>query len=102
DPRFWLSEGWLTRGRNGWEAPLYWEKLDRGDWWIHTLHGLEPISPEEPVSHISYYEADAYARWRGLRLPTEQEWEHTARFVGAGGEANFLESGELRPRPARG
>jgi ergothioneine biosynthesis protein EgtB len=66
----WLSEGWKTAGAHGWEAPLYWERKD-GEWWTTTLSGMRAVDLEEPVCHVSYYEADAYAQWAGARLPTE-------------------------------
>ncbi|MGE0139478.1 MAG: ergothioneine biosynthesis protein EgtB [Ilumatobacteraceae bacterium] len=74
-PELWLSDGWDTVRRSGWEAPLYWER-DGAGWIVHTLHGTQPLEPSEPVAHVSHFEADAYARWAGARLPTEQEWEH--------------------------
>ena len=76
-PELWLSEGWATVTQQGWEAPLYWERSD-GDWHVFTLAGTRPVDPAEPVCHVSYLEADAYARWAGARLPTEQEWEAAA------------------------
>ena len=96
-PDLWLSEGWKVRQDRGWKAPLYWEKAD-GDWWSQTLSGMQPLHCHGPVVHVSYYEADAYARWRGLRLPTEQEWEHAAETEPIRG--NFLESGIFHPVPA--
>jgi ergothioneine biosynthesis protein EgtB len=74
-PELWLSDGWRTVQERGWRAPLYWEAGDSG-WSAYGLAGLAPIAGQAPVSHVSYYEADAYARWRGARLPTEAEWEH--------------------------
>jgi len=74
-PELWLSEGWRTVQERGWCAPLYWERADAG-WSSYTLAGSHPLREHAPVAHISYYEADAYARWRGARLPTEFEWEH--------------------------
>lgn len=74
DFRFWLSEGWEWVKQDNREAPLYWFKVE-GKWLYYTLQGLKEIDLEEPVSHVSYYEAEAYARWKGMRLPTEFEWE---------------------------
>jgi ergothioneine biosynthesis protein EgtB len=93
----WLSEGWDTV-RNQWNAPLYWEMRD-GRWWHYTLEGLKLVAEDEPVCHVSYYEADAYARWAGARLATEFEWEVASQSCDIGG--NFMASGELRPRAAQ-
>lgn len=71
----WLWDGWHTVLERGWQAPEYWRFID-GEWSVFTLHGLRPVDPNEPVSHLSYYEADAFAAWAGARLPTEAEWEH--------------------------
>ena len=97
DASAWLSEGWRTVQERGWQAPLYWERRDDA-WWTQTLSGLLPLDPHAPVDHVSYYEADAYARWRGARLPTEQEWEHAAAGVPITG--NLQESGVFHPLPA--
>ncbi|HEU5320360.1 MAG TPA: ergothioneine biosynthesis protein EgtB [Methylomirabilota bacterium] len=99
DPAPWLSEGWRTVRERGWRAPLYWERID-GAWWTYTLAGLRRLDPDVPVTHVSYYEADAYARWRGRRLPTEQEWERAAAVAPADG--TFQERGLYHPRPAAG
>jgi ergothioneine biosynthesis protein EgtB len=95
-PELWLSEGWDLRSAQGWDAPLYWLERD-GAWSEFTLEGARALEPAAPATHLSYYEADAYARWRGARLPTEAEWE----IVAAGREpaGNFLESGRLHPAP---
>ncbi len=97
-PEFWLSDGWHACQREGWRAPLYWES--RGDAWeLFTLHGLRPVDEAEAAAHVSYYEADAFARWAGLRLPTEDEWERAATDLPVDGR--FCESGVLHPGPAR-
>jgi ergothioneine biosynthesis protein EgtB len=93
----WLAEGWGTVQSEGWQAPLYWEQRD-GQWWVFTLGGPKPINPMEPVSHLSYFEADAFATWRGCRLPTEAEWEVAASGVSIQG--NFLVADHLHPQPA--
>jgi ergothioneine biosynthesis protein EgtB len=93
----WLSEGWHTVQTQGWDAPLYWGRRD-GSWHVHTLGGVRPVNPAEPVSHISYFEADAFARWAGARLPREAEWERAAADITPSG--NFAEDGLLHPAPA--
>lgn len=80
NPALWLAEGWDWRTAQGLEHPLYWHRLD-GAWHTFTLAGLQPLQGALPVVHLSYYEADAYARWVGVRLPTEAEWEHAAQCV---------------------
>jgi ergothioneine biosynthesis protein EgtB len=94
----WLSDGWAAVRRNGWEAPLHWERDGEGGWAVFTLGGLRTVDPASPVVHVSYYEADAFARWAGARLPTEQEWERAAARASPGGA--FLEDGRLHPAPA--
>ncbi len=96
-PEFWLSDGWAAAGAEGWEAPLYWRR-DGADWRIFTLAGLQPINPAAPVCHLSYYEADAFARWSGKRLPREAEWEIAATTAPVAG--NFAERSFLHPLPA--
>jgi ergothioneine biosynthesis protein EgtB len=98
-PELWLSDGWATVAREGWQAPLYWRGGD-GAWEIFTLGGWRPLSPGEPVCHVSYYEADAYARWAGARLPTEFEWETAAQARPIDG--SFVDGGRLHPAVARG
>lgn len=93
-PRFWLSDGWDTVQRKNWQHPLYWENRD-GDWWLFTLWGMVPLDLDAPVCHLSYYEADAYARFRGARLPTEFEWEAAARKIEVTGD--FSEAGTFEP-----
>ncbi len=100
-PDLWLSDGWALVQAEGWRAPCYWLDAD-GTWLEHTLHGTWPVNPGLPVSHVSFYEADAFATWAGARLPTEAEWEHAVvvdgqqeRVVG-----NLADHDTFHPRPA--
>jgi ergothioneine biosynthesis protein EgtB len=85
----WLSDGWATVQAEGWDAPSYWTRVG-GEWEVFTLHGRRPVRHDEPVVHVSYYEADAYARWAGHRLPTEFEWEAVAGANGAADERTTM------------
>ncbi|MGE5215277.1 MAG: ergothioneine biosynthesis protein EgtB [Nitrospirota bacterium] len=98
-PEFWLSLGWVTVNEQRWNAPLYWMKRD-GVWWNFTLSGLRPVDGSEPVTHVSYFEADAYASWAGARLPTEFEWERAALSCPI--EGNFVETELFHPAPLTG
>lgn len=105
DPRHWFMEGHAVAVREGWEHPLYWWRQD-GEWWTFTLRGPQPVALDAPVVHVSYYEADAFARWFGAqsgrpcRLPTEIE--HEAAFRDTPIAGNFLDDGPLRPMPGPG
>jgi len=102
DARHWLMEGHARATEEGWEHPLYWWRQD-GEWWTYTLRGPQPVALDAPVVHVSYYEADAYARWagaqedRGARLPSEAE--HETAFGARDIAGNFLDDGKLRPMP---
>jgi len=96
-PELWLSAGWDLATARAWRAPLYWERRD-GQWHSFTLHGDAPVDRHAPVCHLSFFEADAFARWANARLPTESEWEVVACDEPVIG--NFLESGALHPRAA--
>ena len=84
-PELWLSDGWYAVQEHGWDAPMYWRDEGPDGWSAFTLGGWRPIEAGEPVVHVSHYEADAFARWSGARLPTEFEWEHAAESVAAAG-----------------
>ena len=96
-PELWLSNGWARVREENWEAPLYWEPTTDG-WTEFSLAGVHPINPAEPVCHVSHYEADAYARWAGARLPTEAEWEIAAASEPVDG--NFVDARLFHPAPA--
>jgi ergothioneine biosynthesis protein EgtB len=100
-PDLWLSDGWAARCANGWESPLYWAKTDDA-WTYFTLGGPREVCGSEPVCHVSYYEAEAFARWSRARLPTEAEWEAVASAaapIGVAPSGNFLDFASLHPRP---
>ena len=96
-PTLWLSDGAACAAANGWDAPFYWENRD-GEWWNFTLNGMRKAHPDEPLVHASYFEADAFARWAGARLPTEQEWEVACEASGPSAEeGNFVEDETFHP-----
>ena len=95
---FWLSDGWAKVQAEGWSHPAYWEQDEVGGWCEMGLSGVAPLDLDTPVSHVSYFEADAYARWAGKRLPTEAEWEHAAARAPEGG--GFLDFERLAPAKA--
>ncbi len=103
-PELWLSDGWaLINSSSGFDKPLYWINRDQ-QWFEFTLHGIQKLVDDAPVCHVSGYEADAYARWAGARLPTEEEWEIAAQVLVSPAEdiahGNFVESNHLHPVPA--
>ncbi|MFL6109504.1 MAG: SUMF1/EgtB/PvdO family nonheme iron enzyme, partial [Marmoricola sp.] len=95
----WLSDGWAKVQTEHWEAPFYWENLD-GVWFEHTLNGTWPVNPGLPASHLSHYEADAYATWAGKRLPTEAEWEHAVVADGQEVAGNLADTTTYHPQAA--
>ncbi len=100
-PELWMSDGWACVKENGWQAPLYWLDSESDEWSIFTLTGVRAVDPTEPVCHVAWYEADAYARWASARLPLEAEWEATAERMPV--EGSLLSSGRLHPAaPADG
>jgi len=92
--RHWLSDGWAWVKANGIQAPLYWHRID-GEWWYYTVDGLRLVDLDAPVCHVSHYEADAYARWSGHRLPTEFEWEASSPQLNWGARWEWTNSAYL-------
>jgi ergothioneine biosynthesis protein EgtB len=101
-PELWMADGWAWAKGNGIEAPLYWRRGEGGGWSRFSLDGLRPLAPAEPVAHIGWYEADAYARWAGARLPREEEWEAAADGLDPAGGTQLDRAGPAVPRPASG
>jgi gamma-glutamyl hercynylcysteine S-oxide synthase len=98
-PRWWTAEGWEHRQRAGLQAPLFWQRDGAGQWLRRAFGVVEPVAPAEPVLHVCWYEADAYARWAGRRLPTEAEWEKAARHDPASGRSRRYPWGDADPDP---
>jgi ergothioneine biosynthesis protein EgtB len=95
-PELWLALGWAALQGRGWSEPFYWERRE-GRWLLFTLAGMREVDPDEPVCHLNYFEADAFARWAGARLPTEAEWEVAAAEAPVSG--NFADDGRYHPAP---
>ncbi|MBO0820514.1 MAG: SUMF1/EgtB/PvdO family nonheme iron enzyme, partial [Nocardiopsaceae bacterium] len=103
EPRWWTPAGWEHRQRDGLTAPLFWRRDGGrdGGWVRESFGATKPVQPDEPVFHVSWYEADAYARWAGRRLPTEAEWEKAARHDPATGRSRRYPWGDADPTPDR-
>jgi ergothioneine biosynthesis protein EgtB len=99
-PELWLSDGWDQVCAHLWSSPFYWDQHEDNSWWQFAHDGMKPVDPAEPVCHVSYFEAEAYARWAGFRLPTEAEWEITA--VHSGSRGTLLEDEAFHPQAAAG
>jgi ergothioneine biosynthesis protein EgtB len=99
-PELWLSDGWDQVCAHHWNSPFYWDQHEDKTWWQFAHDGMKPVNPAEPVCHVSYFEAEAYARWAGFRLPTEAEWEVTA--VQSGARGTLLEDELFHPQAAAG
>ena len=97
EPGLWLSDGWATVQREGWQQPLYWQADLASEF---TLAGVRALDPQQPVCHLSYFEADAFARWAGARLPTEAEWESAAQGIAISG--NLLDEQRFHPSASNG